>query len=100
MAELAPKDVIASLRRPKQIYTEGFLDDPLKFDTDKRLEVETLLRELNEITMVERDQAEFAVIDIGADGEEYYPVPMYTLDYNRSDVERKVNKRITELNTE
>lgn len=82
MAELAPKEVIASLRRPKVLFTKAYLDTAIKTKTDERFHPETSLRQLNEIAVVDRDGANFALVDVGVSGSVYYPVHMTSPVYD------------------
>jgi hypothetical protein len=97
MAELAPQELIASLRRPKTILTDAYLNDPIQFDPDDRFEPESVLRQLNEIPIVDRDSVEFVMADINKQHEQWYPITMFRIRYSRGDVARVVDKQFKEL---
>lgn len=97
MAALATQEQIAALRRPKQLFTQAYLDDPILVNSDQRFIPETALRELDEIAVVERDQSEFALVDINAEGEQNYPIHMISVVYERTDFLRTIDKRFTQL---
>jgi hypothetical protein len=97
MAILAPADLIASLRRPKTVFTENYLNDPIRFPPDERFYPVSALRQLGEYTVVERDNAEFPVVDLNATGSQYYAVTMVSPTFKR-DVVRKLylSKKLTD----
>jgi hypothetical protein len=97
MAELAPEDLIQTLRRPKQVFTDAYLNDPITFNTDARFLPETVLKQLNEVAIVERDGTEYMIVDMNATEPQYYPIHMAATEYNRSDYLRTVSKTFTEL---
>lgn len=97
MAELANVEQIAALRRPKQLFTQAYLDDPITVITDERFIPETRLKQLNEIAVVERDQADFATVDINAVGAQNFPVLMTTTVYERTDFLRTIDKEFKQL---
>jgi hypothetical protein len=97
MAELAPNEVIASLRRPAVIFTENYLNDPVKFDPDERFEPESTLRELRKIAIAERDSVGYALVDINKREPQWYPKMMYRLVHSQPDVTRTIDKEFSEL---
>lgn len=99
MAELAPPEVIAALRRPKQIYTEAYLNDPIKFDTDIRFIPETVIGQLNEIEVLPRDTADFVVVELNNAEQQYYAVTMFSALYNKDDFKKIIDRRIRQLPT-
>jgi|SRR6185312_362811 len=101
MSVLAPDDVIAALRRPKLIFTQDFLNDPIEFPPDPRFIPVTVLKQLNIIEIIDRDQAEFAIIELNSEldqsNDRYYPSTMFSPTYNRDDVKRIIDVNITQL---
>lgn len=97
MAELAPNELIASLRKPKQIFTQAYLDDPIQFQVDERFQPETVLRQMNEFSVVERDNANFAVVDSGVTGSSYYPVLMNSPVFNRTVFTKNIDRNFRQL---
>ena len=94
MADLASTDVIKALRRPETVFTENYLNDPIRFAPDPRFHPESVIRQLNEYNVIERDNAEFAVVDLNADGAQFYPLPMITPIYKKAVVRKVVNTKI------
>lgn len=97
MAELAPKDVIASLRRPRLIFTDAYLNDPIKFEVDDRFQPETVLKQLDDIAIIDRDGAQFAIVDVGVSGSLYYPVEMNSPLYKRSMLLKNIDTTFRQL---
>jgi hypothetical protein len=97
MAELAPQEVIASLRRPKVIFTQDFIDDPIKINTDERFHPETVLRQIEDIPVSDRDGANFVIVDIGLKTPSWYPIHMLSPLYNRVAYTTHINREFKEL---
>lgn len=97
MATLATQEQIAALRRPKQLFTQAYLDDPITVVSDQRFIPETALRELDQIAIIERDQSDFATVDINAEAEQNFPVHMFSVVYERTEYLRTVDKQFTQL---
>jgi hypothetical protein len=97
MAQLASLDEIAKFRKPKEIYTQAYLDDPIKFTTDLRLTPETLIRQVQDFPTVNRDFAQFVSLNLSATGSQFYPVSMYTSALNRADYTRHIDRTIKQL---
>lgn len=97
MAQLASLDEIASFRKPKQIYTQAYLDDPIQFRTDERFIPETLIRQVQDFPTISRDFAQFVSVNLSATGSQFYPVSMYTLALNRADYTRHIDRTIKQL---
>jgi hypothetical protein len=77
------------------IFTDAYRDDPIQFKPDQRLIPETVLRQLDSESLVERDPAEYAVVNVNAANSVNYTVTMISAVYNRDDVERKIDKTFT-----
>jgi hypothetical protein len=84
----APEDIAAASRHPQIIVTDAFLNDPFEFKTDARFDPIPALKEASELVIVDRDVAEFSVIDLGASGQQIYPVVMFSPTYNRENYEK------------
>jgi hypothetical protein len=97
MAQLAPHEEIANLRRPKILITEDFLNDPIHIETDDRFHPETVLRQLDEFPVITRDGANFVIVDLGVSGAAYYPVQMFTQNYKRAELTKYINREFKEL---
>lgn len=97
MAELASQAQIAELRRPKLLFTQAYLDDPITVNNDERFIPETKLASLDVISVVERDQADFASIDINESEPQNFPVHMMTRVFERTDFLRVIDKEFKQL---
>ena len=97
MASLPPLEEIASLRRPKQIFTDAYLDDPILFKTDQRFFPESLIRQVQTFPTIDRDFAQFVTVNLSATGSQYYPVAMHTTALHRGDFLRQVDREIKQL---
>lgn len=97
MAELAPQEIIASLRRPKTLFTESYLNDPIFINTDERFHPETVLEQLNEISVVKRDGGNYAIIDLSTTGSVFYPVTMISPLFNRVAYMKTVDREFKEF---
>lgn len=97
MAEIAPKDLIYALRKPKVIFTKAFVDDPITFNTDERLLPDSLVRQTETISVVERDVANFAIVDTGVSGSVYYPSFMMSPTYKQEHVEKYIDTEFKEF---
>ncbi len=97
MAELATNEQIAALRRPVQLFTQAYLDDPITVPTDQRFIPETVLKQLNVIAVIDRDQSDFAQVDINAQDEQNYPVHMVARVFERTEYLRTIDKKFKQL---
>ena len=97
MAELAPQEIIASLRRPKTLFTEAYLNDPIFVNTDERFHSETVLTQLNEMPVVKRDGGKYAIIDLSFTGSLFYPVHMTSPLLNRIAYEKTIDREFKEF---
>jgi hypothetical protein len=83
MAENSPLLDAILHRTPQQLFTQGYLDDPIQFTSDIRVVPELLVKQENLYAVVERDQADFAKLNLAATGSVFYPVPTITPLYDR-----------------
>jgi hypothetical protein len=93
MAELAPDELIASLRRPKTIFTQNYLNDPINFDPDERFEPESAIRQLQQLSIVNRDSVGYALADINKRESQWYPITMFRPVLARQDIGRTIDKQ-------
>lgn len=97
MAQLASAEEIALFRKPKEIYTQGYLDDPIRFETDERFTPESLVRQVQDFPTIGRDFAQFVSVNLSATGSQFYPVSMYNSALNRADYARQIDRTIKQL---
>lgn len=85
----------AFLRRtPQQLFTQGYLDDPIQFTTDIRLTPEILVKQEDFYTVVDRDEADFAEINLAATSAVFYPVATFSPVYDRTKFQQQMNSQI------
>jgi len=99
MAELAPKDLITSLRTPQYLFTDSYLNDPIKFPADPRFVPETVVRQLEAFIVLPRDLAQFAVVELNTTDQQFLTVSMYKTAYNRDDFNKVIKRKFTQLLT-
>jgi hypothetical protein len=97
MAELAPQDAIAALRRPKIVFTDAYKDDPIQFNTDERFIAQTVIAQNENIGVIERDATDFAVVTLNASKPQLYSLDMFSTVYNRVDITRIIDKEFKQL---
>lgn len=88
MAVRLPLDQAIAHRYPTVITTDAFLNDGLVFNADTRFDALSALQEAADFPMVDRDEASFAVVDIGIDEPQIYSVQMYSPTYSRTNYYR------------
>jgi hypothetical protein len=96
MPVLAPHDVAVLNRHPKLIFTNATAE-PIEFTNDIRFDPDSLVKEVTTETVVERDYADYAVIDLGVPNAQIYVVEMYTTVYSRQNFKRVFNQTIEAL---
>lgn len=99
MPELAPVDLIASLRRPKQLYTQSYLDDPIQFPADPRFLPITAVKQLNAYIILPKDLAQFNIVELNQATNQFYAVTMYSRTVEREAFTRLIDRRIQQLPT-
>jgi hypothetical protein len=97
MRELLPQDQVSMVRRPTVVFTQAYLDDPIRFTPDVRILPETLARQLQQTTSVVRDFADFVEINLSSAIPQLYPVPMHSIIYRRSDINRHIDMSFTQF---
>ena len=97
MAELAPNEEIVRLRKPQQIFTDAYLNDPIQFAPTEPFNVESAVEQLQTVPVVRRDFAQFLQVELNATGSQLYPVQMYINRLERSDYERNIDRTFRRL---
>jgi hypothetical protein len=95
MADLSPFRDAFLHKTPRQLFTQGYLDDPIQFTTDVRLDPEVLIRKEDFFTVVTRDSADFAEINLAAIDPVYYPVSTSTPVYDRVKFSQRLDRTFT-----
>lgn len=76
--QVLPLDAVAAIRHPQEIYTDAYLNDPIRFASDARFEAETVIRQTTTLPIVDRDAAEFITININSHAPALVPIRMYS----------------------
>ena len=99
MPVLAPDAVIASLRRPRYLFTDSYLNDPIEIFDQPAFLPQTVIAQLNAYIVLPRDHAEFAVVELNPliAQEQFYVASMYSRTINRDDYNRIVDRRLKQL---
>lgn len=97
MTQLAPADVITTLRRPKYLFTDSYLNDPIKAIDIVQFLPQTVIAQLNAYIVLPRDHAEFTVVELNQAVQQFYVAQMYSRTIDRTDYERVVDRRISQL---
>lgn len=92
-ADLLPADAVARIRYPQQIFTSAYLDDPIEFEPDERLNAESLTREVTDLTLVTRENAEYLEINLNDKETKFFPISMFRQRLNRFDYEAVVDRK-------
>jgi hypothetical protein len=83
--------------QPKIIYTQAYLDDPIRFVVDARFDPESVLHHIDGIAVVDRDSTNFFIAEINTSHQVYYPVTFVVPVHQRSSVGRVIDKTIRQL---
>jgi hypothetical protein len=84
-------------RSPTIVFTDAYLNDPIKFVQDPRFAPETALRELPSQSLALRDEFGYLQINLNTTEPQNYPVRMITTVLNRYDFKKVVNTTFTQL---
>lgn len=80
------------IRYPEQLYTDGYLDDPIKFKTDSRFQPKTIVDQLNVLpNQVIRDRGQFLRVNEGIDDKQYVSINLYSTVWSRSAYTRVIS---------
>jgi hypothetical protein len=94
MADRANQEQVNALRRPLIIYTDAYLNDPIQFTRDIRFDAESALRNADpNLPIIDRDEAEFAVVDLNSQDSQYYTAQTYRDEVNRDDYQKVIAKK-------
>lgn len=100
MTQLAPDDVIASLRRPKYLFTDSYLNNPIEAVDVIQFLPQTVIAQLNAYIVLPRDHAEFTVVELNLLDQQFYVAQMFTRTIaDRNDYFKVIDRRIKQLPT-
>ena len=78
-ATTATPSQLDRIRTPQQIYSAGYLDDPIQFKPDSRFEPKTVVQQFFEIeNQIKRDFADFLQVDKNNDAPQSLVVNMFS----------------------
>lgn len=97
MPQLAPSDLIVSLRRPTTIFTNSYLNDPIFFPADPRFDPISAIRQLDAYIILPRDLAQFAIVELNQATNQFYSTTMYSRTVPRENFTRIIDRRIKQL---
>jgi len=87
-----PLDAIQQIRHPSEVFTDAYLNDPIKFDPDDRFDPESAIRQETEIPVVERDFGLYVTVNLNAKEPANLPVSMFTKVIDRDDYIRLIDR--------
>ena len=87
-----PDDAVARIRRPVEVYTDAYLNDPIQFDPQVAFEPETVVPQVSDVVVVDRDLASYMTVDINAKTSAVLPISMTSTVINRADYLRIINR--------
>jgi hypothetical protein len=86
-----PSD-IDRVRYPEQLFTDGYLNDEIRFRPDRRFQQRTLVQQLDVLPdQISRDFAEFLQVRFGDDvPPQYFAINLYSPVWSRSLYEQAI----------
>jgi hypothetical protein len=90
--EILPADAVARIRFPKEIFTQAYLDDEIRFAPDPRFNAETAIRQVTTTPVVSRDLGDYLAVDINSKEPIAFPISMYSKLINRFAYDRVVDR--------
>lgn len=80
------------VRYPEQLFTDGYLNDPIQFRPDERFQQRTLVQQLDVLpNQVSRDFNEFLQVDANNDKPQYFAINLYAPTWSRTLYERVIS---------
>ena len=86
-------DPLKQIRSPNIIVTDGYLNDPIKFDVDPRFQDQTSISRASETGSIPRDFAEFLQIDRNSEKLQTLSVNMISPHWDRVSYEKVIGTR-------
>lgn len=91
--EVLPADAVARIRFPKELYTQAYLNDEIRFAPDPRFNPETAIRQVTTTPVVNRDLADYLTVDINSKEPIAFPIAMYSKLINRFAYDRVIDRQ-------
>jgi hypothetical protein len=94
VTEATPSEVDA-VRRPDQIYTEGYLNSPIRYKTDPRFIPSLVTKELNSLPdSLKRDFVSAVQININTEDRQGFVINTYSPTWSREKYNRVMGTRV------
>lgn len=98
---LATPSEVDRIRYPEQLFTDGYLDDPIEFRPDARFRQRSLVEQLDVLpNQIERDFADFLQVNGANNKNQYLAINLYSPVWSRVQFERVISpsrKAFTQL---
>jgi hypothetical protein len=89
---LTPEE-LQSFRRPDVVYTDRFLNDPIRFNPDDAFLPESVIEQETDIVLYPQDNLSFKLVPLNRNFSEYLPVRTYIAKYNPEKVREYINSQ-------
>lgn len=86
-----PSNAVGNPTNHEIIYTEAYLNDPIRFEADPRLVVNSIVEDAMGESLQTRDLNGFVLTDINPETTSYYPSRMFSPLYNRLTINDVIN---------
>jgi hypothetical protein len=89
---VATPSEVDRIRYPDQLFTDGYLNDPIEFSPDDRFRQRTLVQQLDVLpNQILRDFADFLQVDANNNNSQYFAINLYAPRWNRAQYERVIS---------
>lgn len=86
---------VDSLRRPDQIYTDGYLQSPIEYHADPRFIPSTVTNQLSTLPdALVRDFASAVQINLNTTDRQGFPINMYSPTWSRTKYNKVIGPRV------
>jgi hypothetical protein len=80
------------VRYPEQLFTDGYLNDPIEYRPDERFRQRTLVQQLDVLPdQISRDYNEFLQVDSNSGNPQYFAINLYAPTWSRTQYERGIS---------
>jgi hypothetical protein len=88
----ATPNEVDRVRYPEQLFTDGYLNDPIRYSPDNRYRQRTLVQQLDVLpSQISRDYAEFLQVDANNNRPQYFAINLYAPRWSRTQYERVIS---------
>lgn len=86
------KSVADRIRYPEQIFTDGYLNDPVQFRPDERFTPESIVEQLDVMpNRAERDLADFVQVDFNKENSQYLSINLFSPVWSRTSYNKVIS---------